>query len=97
MFCDICGRAPAATWLVGTPDDQKARVDLCTRCDDPARKMFVAGRRTQNGPQGAETIELTEDYSPPPLPTKPVDIKEPEPVYQWTAAREKAEGGKKSG
>ncbi len=78
QICDLCGRGPAQTWMVGQPDGQRCRVDLCVRCDDPIRKAFIAGRRTMTGPMGAEAVPFVEDYSP----------QEKSNVRQWHNAQE---------
>jgi hypothetical protein len=81
--CDVCGRTGAHTWLVGTPEGERARVDLCARCDDDMRKAFVAGRRQGRlEAQGAETIPIeASDYTPSPQMRK----------SQWYSAQEKRE------
>jgi hypothetical protein len=82
LVCDICGRKGAETWMVGNPEGERCRVDLCPRCDDPVRKAFVAGRRQVTGPMGHEALELTTDYSPV----------EKQHVYQWQKANEQRNG-----
>lgn len=80
LACDICGRNGAHQWLIGNPQGERAKVDLCSRCDDPCRKAFVAGRRSATGPQGADAIEIISDYKP---------AARQEPVVPWSSAKEK--------
>lgn len=62
LICDVCGKNRATTWTIGTPQGEKARVDLCSRCDDPVRKAFIAGRKSHVGPVGADAVVVTHDY-----------------------------------
>lgn len=91
QVCDICGRDEAETWAITTPEGERARVDLCPRCDDPTRKAFIAGRRSgPSGPQGADTIEVRNDYTPS---SQARQRDGDGPIVQvdphWTAAQEK--------
>lgn len=75
LACDLCNRTGAQTWYVRTPDGQASKVDVCSKCCQPLRQAFTAGRKTQAGQvQGAEALEVVTDYSP---------------AYLWTAAQEK--------
>lgn len=85
--CDVCGRDGAKTWLVGTPHNERAKVDLCPSCGRPLQKAFVAGRRQgREGPIGADAIEnfVVEDYQPSPQ----AQIVAPGSV-EWNNAQEK--------
>lgn len=88
VSCDICGRTPAKTWGIHTPDGEKARTDLCSKCDDPARKIFVAGRRSAVGPQGAEAMDewMVETYE-----SKSVDLEKSD--SPWVNAKGKRNHG----
>lgn len=79
--CDVCGRKGAETWQVRSPAKEQVHVDLCTKCDDPVRKAWVAGRRTATGPTGLDTVPVVED------PTAEAD--EPHSIYTWVKAQEK--------
>lgn len=89
QICDICGRGEAETWTIGTPEAERARVDLCPRCDDPVRKAFIAGRKSgPSGPQGADTIEVSNNYEPSQqVRNQAGPILQAEP--HWSAAQEK--------
>ena len=77
LACDLCNRAGAKSWTIRNPDGEQARVDVCPRCSTPLTQAFTAGRRTNHGPVGSQTIDdaIVDDYS--------------SPVYSWTAAQEK--------
>lgn len=89
LSCDICGKQGAETWLIGNPESERAKVDLCSVCERPVRKAFIAGRKSGLvGPQGADVIHsvVFEDYTPSPqaliLPNDDA----------WNAAKERRDG-----
>lgn len=62
--CDLCSRADASTWLIQTPDGDRARVDLCPKHAEPLTRAFRAGRRHVAGAQGVDRLDqlAVEDY-----------------------------------
>ncbi len=59
LQCDQCGRKGAHTWRLVTPESESCKIDLCSRCDDPLRRAFIAGRKGAAGPVGVEGIKVT--------------------------------------
>lgn len=95
VVCDLCNRSGAKSWTVRTPEGEQARVDVCPRCSTPLAQAFNAGRRTNHGPIGSQTIDdaIVEDYNGPigdrSSRASYLRSSPDSPTYMWTVAQEK--------